>query len=646
MSTSSATSFQNPIHSHTHDDICIAVRTASPVDEDRRKAIYEGVRHLLNREIVSRLPPHGAHHPPAWWAALDKSDAAFERDITPSSAVWDPYDRKDDDLFAPMNLPDNQRAIVLERRGKSTTVLNHYRIVLKPTDNKIVRTRDAKAIRELVHLINRQIAHRPLGRDAKIGWQIVAATPNWLVNIAQSDGGGGGSPATPPRPVTIPDTGTSDGKQRRVGYTYRVKEGSPLAETELPELLEWGKSERAGENPVIVVVLDTAPEKIDLKAEAEENPTNMLLRQVAGLADPMGYSIEGDPVNPVIIADLGEVPEDFQPLKDFVPNWSGRLKAWNDATDENKRETAKSAYAMPDHGLFVAGITKSIAPRAEVRLIRMLDETGMGDIRTILYALRELPDSLVKGRSPKPRLIFNFSHTIAAPMNDKLVEEWFPEIMKDPMQVAQRLTDIKAMLDAINYSLAETINWLAEQGVLVVAAAGNDALREKVRPEPDLPARFDNVLGVASVNREGGASLFSNRGDKARFGNGVATYGGDAVRDGETPAVAMGKMKVESESDVPDAVIGIYTAKTLPFVEELPEHDGTNRSRYAYWTGTSFATPVISAIAALITARHPEFGPGDVINQIHDWASRYVPGLYCGAIDVEQVPVLIEEEAV
>src|SRR3712207_9210754 len=65
---------------------------------------------------------------------------------------------------------------------------------------------------------------------------------------------------------------------------------------------------------------------------------------------------------------------------------------------------SKEHYKMPDHGLFVAGIIRSIAPFAEIRLIRVLDDFGIGDMGAVAQVLLQLPHLMGNG---KDRLVIN-----------------------------------------------------------------------------------------------------------------------------------------------------------------------------------------------------------------------------------------------
>jgi hypothetical protein len=128
---------------------------------------------------------------------------------------------------------------------------------------------------------------------------------------------------------------------------------------------------------------------------------------------------------------------------------------------------------------------------------------------------------------------------------------------------------------------------LHAQGALIVAAAGNDSLLAKQqgqRPRPPrAPARYESTLAVTSVNTRFEPSPFANAANIPPLDAGVATFGGDAY--GATDA-----------NRLPDAVRGIYISPTFPGGEK-------NISGWADWCGSSFATAIISALAAHLMAQ-------------------------------------------
>jgi hypothetical protein len=120
-----------------------------------------------------------------------------------------------------------------------------------------------------------------------------------------------------------------------------------------------------------------------------------------------------------------------------------------------------------------------------------------------------------------------------------------------------------------------------------VAAAGNDSAQAvqqgMARRPPRVPARYETTLSVTSVNSNFVPSNFANTANIPPLECGVAAFGGDGY--GVTDANAL-----------PDAVRCVYIAPTFPEGEQ-------NTSGWADWSGSSFATPVVSALGAHLVAQ-------------------------------------------
>lgn len=249
---------------------------------------------------------------------------------------------------------------------------------------------------------------------------------------------------------------------------------------------------------------------------------------------------------------------------------------------------ARRHNCAPDHGIFVAGVIHDIAPHAEIQLLHVLDEKGFGRTDLLLDALDYCLSLARRGR----RVVVNLSLYLMIPPRDGLWAHWFGPLDRLlAMQPARRA----ALLAPLDEAVQRRIELLLDAGVVVVAAAGNDALAYRRHPEPRLPADYSGVLCVVATDRDGKIAAYSNRGDLPPTGNSVATYGGQGMLHGAASVVPPG-VGVEPR----DGVVGLYTH------HEVVTTDGPkpNESGWVYWSGTSFATPIISALAANVLARN------------------------------------------
>ncbi|MEZ2189363.1 S8 family peptidase [Corynebacterium sp. CCM 9204] len=173
--------------------------------------------------------------------------------------------------------------------------------------------------------------------------------------------------------------------------------------------------------------------------------------------------------------------------------------------------------------------------------------------------------------------------------------------------------------DVINLSLGgagrcsrtyqRAINTAVDNGATVVVAAGNDAINaSRVQP-----ANCDNVITVAASGDQGALAVYSNYGETID----ITAPGGDMSN-------------------------GAGVLSTLNNGKRSP-----GRPNYAFYEGTSMATPLVSGVAALLRKSEPELTPAEIKERIKDTARpmpRSCP-LGCGAglIDAEAVIGEVEE---
>jgi hypothetical protein len=487
-------------------------------------------------------------------------------------------------------------------------------------------------VRELSNLVNVDLIGAADAIDGD-GWTIRAAHPNWLMTAVQGEGPCAGAVAVP-------------GEEGN--YTFKFQEKSLNFPPD-----DWSDKD------VLVAVLDTSPPVDQIGKAAASAPTNALLNQIsaeiqAGAA-PRFIVESADPASPF------SQEYALSGLERLLPDWEDQLPHPypNDPPD---------LYRIDDHGLFVSGIIRSIAPAAEIHLIKVVNDYGVGDLRLVARVLQLLPNLMVARQ--KRLMVVNLSLGADIPPGDVLMENWCPVLFDQiskgiqhafmsnfnraianfdqpgfPFVLGPRLTNL---IPRLHLGLSEVVAWLSDglpnlpidgtrvrPGVLIVAAAGNDndpggphQRKEDPRPEPRYPAHYDQVLGVAAINAKGTASTYSNRGDEpagpAFVPNGVATFGGDATRRSPT--------NLPRITDPSQAIVGIFSADTLPVTGK------PNPSHWVRWAGTSFSTPIISAIAAKLWGHNQNWDRKTLIEEIRNLATgANVPELDVPSIPVDQV---------
>ena len=403
---------------------------------------------------------------------------------------------------------------------------------------------------------------------AQAGLNLVSAMPNWLVTAApqhHSDGG----PAVPPRPAPQLDLAAADSLP--VGWHISfVDAGLPFDPNDAED--------------VIIAVLDTAqhPDRLMNAAMRPEFRRNRLLQRLAeDLRNEIGYL---------------EIEYDRYPII-------------SDVSTGRDLYSQPAYYKMADHGIFVTGLIRDVAPGARIRLIRILNDYGGGDLYNIFAALTDLELELVSGTIR--HLVINLSLNIMPDIR-RLPYVWFDHRQWPSTQLAGAVR----VLTHIEEGLRLLFESLYAHDVLIVAAAGNDSFlvnKQGQMPRPPrIPARYQTTLSVASVNSRYAPSIFANAACMPPLNAGVATFGGDS--DGMLDA-----------NELPEAVRGVYIAPTFP-------GGGQNVSGWADWSGSSFATAIISGLGAHLVAQ--DWPLANTISRIAAGKERRTEKLFGSGPDV------------
>lgn len=213
------------------------------------------------------------------------------------------------------------------------------------------------------------------------------------------------------------------------------------------------------------------------------------------------------------------------------------------------------AYAVPAHGTFAASTALAVAPEADVHLVRVLNDTGIGNLFTLLQAMSVMVTQTLAVSDTLAGAVFNYS----------LVIEASPGSVTTTVGIAQVL---------------ETVG---NAGIVQVAAAGNDsAFTTAPQPMP-FPAADENVLGVTAVTWQGELACYANQGDVALLGGGIPRDAGDCQIATLVAACRHGGH--------PEYCVTGWDPDT-----------SFTTTQYDWGLGTSFAAPGAAALAAQLMA--------------------------------------------
>jgi hypothetical protein len=464
-----------------------------------------------------------------------------------------------------------------------------------------------RAMKQAVDRLNSDAGRK---RFADAGLTPVGATPNWFGAAQDCQGGSPGSNPVPAQP-----------------YGSRIRYAPVLGALDLVEAAEHSVWAATGSGPdkLHVAVLDTAPTRDNLSWARAQFPANAHLRDVLErLLPPIGQipapALEAARASELLRLGLAGGLRPIEPPEPFD---------------------------IRDHGLFVAGVVLAAAPWVRMRLIRVLNNFGVGSLNSLLIALI----ALVQAKQPTDPLVINLSLGML-PAFEQLPDVWFgfpieglpgcppnPDLQflpdGKPLTRAQMLSQLKddtspvsVAVSRLHAPLQELMTVLRANNCLVIAAAGNDSVFRGVerhpRWSPRIPARYDEVLGVAADTiRPALAARYSNRGELtvAPIRDAVATLGGDLAADGVSPA---------------GGVINVYSARQYPPLFP-PAAKELNTTGWAEWSGTSFATPIMSGIAANFWATYPDTAQNTLKNL--NAAIRFGPQPDVPDLGVPAVPV-------
>ena len=246
-----------------------------------------------------------------------------------------------------------------------------------------------------------------------------------------------------------------------------------------------------------------------------------------------------------------------------------------------------SPVHIPGHGLFAAGLARAVAPKANIVLYKVLDDSGRGRESDLLTALSLYSQTLVATPT-----VINLSFGVA------------------PSVEITQLDTLSNVLHGLHYL-----------GNTIVAAAGNNSSLTDTQPML-YPAAFDFVIGVAAGNSEGHRSCYSNSAVSPTDGKrGIAAPGGQGDTTGG--------------NCVPPSDLTHINCPGDPLCMLTSWWDPLNEPHYTLGAGTSFAAPIVSGAAALTRQMKGPAASADSVNQyLYDHAQLRESSLGFGTLNL------------
>jgi hypothetical protein len=442
------------------------------------------------------------------------------------------------------------------------------------------------------------INHKRIGIN-NIGL-ILGASPDWLAGATTTGDHIGGSPGGPPTAAPTTPGGPS-GTNDSTTPIY-VLDTAYAGQTSSPQLAQTGGTLALVPQPNVLPMDQQVPPGLpDLWNNELFQVSN--LRVFADQPSPGGQSIPYE--------EIKGIPQDSLPLD------------------------------VQDHGLFVSGIIHELAPKAPIRLIRVLNDYGVGDLKTLLFALQNIVCSPANLRVPPPQGgdtpdfcgtsqlvkgtgIINLSLTFEPPL-DCLGLIWDQQVSyeadaSDPCGRGEKFKftgsyiPFSASYQSFLYMSALLPFEDLQNGFTIVAAAGNDSLPLTGSGHPpadaDMPAAFCNVVAVAASTQSTPQPL-SNPSDLARFSNRpyVLNQGQPSClgfSDDLTQVNLIKRSDLWSQKALGKGVCSIYLDMVVDPTTGRPTIPNSHKD--ALWDGTSFATAIVSANVLPLTIT--QFTPG------------------------------------
>lgn len=482
----------------------------------------------------------------------------------------------DDRLIETLRDPNRRRLTNLRTREQSLTTLTLETGLLY--DDLIL----------LVEELNNRLRERtPQGR---LG--VIRASFNWLSNLSQGTTHTVGGPGA--KPVAVDQTTAEHDLGEEVDALLKLLK-------ELPEEYLTTK------NPVVnIAILDTAPPFPMMAAQLHRlvlsSATPHPLAELLGTSPKFDAQLNADGDFLVVTGNKLPNPNlSFRISYNLMRQYRSRLLMDVLNSGAGSVDMLDHAYKMTDHGLFVASTISSFLSRiiaefnprlrVKIHLIQVLNDYGVGTVDCLVRGLNwavNNPD--VKRGEP---LIVNCSLTITAPREGHSMDF---DRMENPKAgrlnahsrdyLTRFFVDKPSLADDMFAPVAEMVVQLQNEDISIAAAAGNESRGLPQKKNARFPAAFKEIIGVGALGKNDKPTDYSNKRDLPitdgadALGGEVEDVGGEVVSTKGVPGWYIGDIPVSARNPLP-----------------TPSPSG-----WARWAGTSFATPRITVLLALLRA--------------------------------------------
>lgn len=341
--------------------------------------------------------------------------------------------------------------------------------------------------------------------------------------------------------------------------------------------------------------INTATTGLDLSHHLQwdefKRPGGIMLESAADLQDGAWQYTHGENPNPVVVAVLDTgVETNPSIVNNLLKDEKGEIWGWNFSGNNQHLADETGSY----HGTHVTGtiaaygpVMRGVGENLSILTLKIPDASGMFYETAVINAIYWAVGGEVPGvpNNPYPAKVLNMSFGV----------DEYPG----------------KEIDYCDEALQEAIDYAREKGAVIVVAAGNDN-----HDSYNAPAVCKGTLRIASTGPKGYRAYYSNYGAGVSF----AAPGGD-LRYGLTGGI----------------------------LSTVKPGRGYEQSGYAFYQGTSMASPHAAAVAALVYAVSENTASAEYVEKIlyattHDFGQTDDANFSClgkkscghGIVDAEQ----------